>query len=49
MDIENNPRNLAVTVLSKVKTGAYSNLQLNKVINDHTLIPADDNLLTTNV
>lgn len=47
MDIENNPRNLAVTVLSKVKTGAYSNLQLNNVINDHTLIPADVNLLTT--
>ncbi|GAK46922.1 tRNA and rRNA cytosine-C5-methylase [Secundilactobacillus oryzae JCM 18671] len=47
MQMTNNPRFLAVQALAKIKAGAYSNLQLNNVINDHQLKPADVNLLTT--
>ncbi|CAH1854265.1 16S rRNA (cytosine(967)-C(5))-methyltransferase RsmB [Convivina intestini] len=43
----NNPRVLAVQTLSRVKDGAYSNLQLNQVIKKHQLSTADRSLLTT--
>ncbi|CAH1854274.1 16S rRNA (cytosine(967)-C(5))-methyltransferase RsmB [Convivina praedatoris] len=43
----NNPRVLAVQTLSRVKDGAYSNLQLNQVIKKHQLSAADRSLLTT--
>jgi len=42
-----NPRVLAVQTLAKIKNGAYSNLQLNQVINQHKLNEADKRLLTT--
>ncbi|CAH1856178.1 16S rRNA (cytosine(967)-C(5))-methyltransferase RsmB [Convivina intestini] len=43
----NNPRVLAVQTLSRVKDGAYSNLQLNQMIKKHQLSTADRSLLTT--
>ncbi|KRM72807.1 16S rRNA (cytosine(967)-C(5))-methyltransferase RsmB [Lacticaseibacillus brantae] len=43
-----NPRNLAVTVLSKVvNQGSYSNLTLDATIREHNLSDRDRNLLTT--
>ena len=44
----NNPRNLAVTVLSKVSgQGSYSNLTLDATIRENQLSDRDRNLLTT--
>ncbi|MBS9334485.1 16S rRNA (cytosine(967)-C(5))-methyltransferase RsmB [Fructobacillus sp. M1-13] len=42
-----NPRLLAVLTLSKVKNGAYSNLQLNQIIKQNPLKDTDKGLLTT--
>lgn len=44
---DQNPRSLAVTALMKVQNGAYSNLQLNQLIDDNDLSPRDTGLLTT--
>ncbi|RRK11040.1 16S rRNA (cytosine(967)-C(5))-methyltransferase RsmB [Lactiplantibacillus garii] len=47
--VDNTPRWLAVAALAKIKNGAYSNLQLNQLINDHTMDRRDINLLTNMV
>ncbi|CAM3101672.1 16S rRNA (cytosine(967)-C(5))-methyltransferase RsmB [Lactiplantibacillus plajomi] len=47
--VGNSPRWLAVTALAKIKNGAYSNLQLNQLINDHEMDRRDINLLTNMV
>lgn len=41
------PRTLAVETLLRVQDGAYSNLQLNQVIENHPMKASDVNLLTT--
>jgi len=45
-EVGNSPRWLAVSALSKIKNGAYSNLQLNQLINQHSMDRRDINLLT---
>ena len=47
--VDNTPRWLAVAALAKIKDGAYSNLQLNQMINNHTMDRRDINLLTNMV
>ncbi|MFC6181995.1 16S rRNA (cytosine(967)-C(5))-methyltransferase RsmB [Lactiplantibacillus daowaiensis] len=47
--VGNSPRWLAVEALSKIKNGAYSNLQLNQLINQHHMDRRDINLLTNMV
>ncbi|QAR37621.1 16S rRNA (cytosine(967)-C(5))-methyltransferase RsmB [Lactiplantibacillus plantarum] len=47
--VGNTPRWLAVAALAKIKNGAYSNLQLNQLINDHQMDRRDINLLTNMV
>ncbi|MFB9770560.1 16S rRNA (cytosine(967)-C(5))-methyltransferase RsmB [Lactiplantibacillus modestisalitolerans] len=47
--LDENPRWLAVTALAKIKNGAYSNLQLNQLIREHSLDRRDVNLLTNMV
>ncbi|WP_318766295.1 16S rRNA (cytosine(967)-C(5))-methyltransferase RsmB [Lactiplantibacillus carotarum] len=47
--VDNTPRWLAVATLAKIKNGAYSNLQLNQIINDHHMDRRDINLLTNMV
>lgn len=47
--VDNTPRWLAVAALAKIKDGAYSNLQLNQLINDHSMDRRDINLLTNMV
>ncbi|MCL0311758.1 16S rRNA (cytosine(967)-C(5))-methyltransferase RsmB [Apilactobacillus sp. TMW 2.2459] len=44
--MENNPRLLAVKTLSKISGGAYSNLQLNQVINNNNMSNRDIRLMT---
>ncbi|GAX07810.1 MAG TPA: 16S rRNA (cytosine(967)-C(5))-methyltransferase RsmB [Lactobacillus sp.] len=45
--IDNNPRSLAVTALTRVKNGAYSNLQLNQMIDQSNMSQRDAGLMTT--
>ncbi|WEV55181.1 16S rRNA (cytosine(967)-C(5))-methyltransferase RsmB [Leuconostocaceae bacterium ESL0723] len=45
--VTNDPRLLAIQTLSRVKAGAYSNLQLNKTIKKHQLSATDKAFLTT--
>ncbi len=47
--VDNTPRWLAVAALAKIKNGAYSNLQLNQLINEHRMDRRDINLLTNMV
>ena len=47
--VGNTPRWLAVAALAKIKNGAYSNLQLNQLINDHQMDRRDINMLTNMV
>ncbi|MGU9558300.1 16S rRNA (cytosine(967)-C(5))-methyltransferase RsmB [Lactiplantibacillus pentosus] len=47
--VDNPPRWLAVAALAKIKNGAYSNLQLNQLINEHRMDRRDINLLTNMV
>ncbi|KRO27709.1 16S rRNA (cytosine(967)-C(5))-methyltransferase RsmB [Lactiplantibacillus fabifermentans] len=47
--VDNTPRWLAVAALAKIKDGAYSNLQLNQIINQHSMDRRDINLLTNMV
>ncbi len=44
--MQNNPRLLAVKTLSKISNGAYSNLQLNQVINNSNMSNLDIRLMT---
>lgn len=44
---DTNPRSLAVTALMRIQKGAYSNLQLNQMLDDTHLDPRDASLLTT--
>lgn len=44
---DNNPRSMAVTALTRVKNGAYSNLQLNNLIDQSDISQRDAGLLTT--
>lgn len=44
--MSSNPRLLAVKTLSKISNGAYSNLQLNQVIENSELSSRDIALLT---
>ncbi|MHA8262924.1 16S rRNA (cytosine(967)-C(5))-methyltransferase RsmB [Lactobacillaceae bacterium Melli_B3] len=44
--MNNNPRQLAVTTLTKIEQGAYSSLQLNQVIQSSKIDERDVNLLT---
>ncbi|VDG24517.1 16S rRNA (cytosine(967)-C(5))-methyltransferase RsmB [Lactiplantibacillus mudanjiangensis] len=48
-EVGNSPRWLAVSALAKIKDGAYSNLQLNQLINQHHMDRRDINLLTNMV
>ena len=45
--VDNNPRSMAVTALTRVKNGAYSNLQLNQMIDDSNISQRDAGLMTT--
>ncbi|WP_203648581.1 16S rRNA (cytosine(967)-C(5))-methyltransferase RsmB [Secundilactobacillus yichangensis] len=45
--LDNNPRSLAVTALTRVKNGAYSNLQLNQMIDQANMSQRDAGLMTT--
>ncbi|WP_047999595.1 16S rRNA (cytosine(967)-C(5))-methyltransferase RsmB [Lactiplantibacillus herbarum] len=47
--VSNTPRWLAVSALSKIKDGAYSNIQLNQLINDHPMEDRRDVNLLTNI
>lgn len=46
-NLDNNPRSMAVTALTRVSNGAYSNLQLNQLIDQSDISPRDAGLLTT--
>jgi len=48
-EVGNSARWLAVSALAKIKDGAYSNLQLNQLINQHSMDRRDINLLTNMV
>ena len=45
-ELKNNPRDLAVDALESIDEGAYSNLELNQVIQDADLSEVDKHLLT---
>ncbi|AVK62942.1 16S rRNA (cytosine(967)-C(5))-methyltransferase RsmB [Lactobacillus sp. CBA3606] len=45
-EVGNSPRWLAVSALAKINNGAYSNLQLSQLINQHSMDRRDINLLT---
>lgn len=45
-NIRNNPRNIAVDILSEIDAGSYSNLQVNNEIEQHDLKIEDKRLIT---
>lgn len=45
-ELKSNPRDLAVSILESIDEGAYSNLELNQVIQDASLSEVDKHLLT---